>query len=64
MTMTRTKAWIAAIGSVVTAIGSALADNVFDSNDVATILTATVSAALTWYAVYKVPNRPVETAGR
>lgn len=51
------KAVAAAIGTVVTAVNAALADNLLGFDEVGTLVTAVVTAALTVYAVWRVPNR-------
>lgn len=55
--MRTAKAWVAAVSSVATALTAAFADNVFDGNDVASVASTVVVAALGVWAVYRVPNR-------
>lgn len=52
------KAVIAAVGTVGTALTAALADNVLDGNELGGIVSTVVVAALTVYAVWRVPNQP------
>lgn len=54
--MRAAKAWIAAIGMVITSLTAILADNVFDANEVGTLVTVAIEAILLVIAVYKVPN--------
>lgn len=63
-----TKAIVAAVGSTLTALMTALAtvtlvldDDAVDLNEVSSLATAALSLVMTIYAVWKVPNRPVET---
>lgn len=50
------KAYVAAVGSVVTALGAAFADDVLGDNEVAGLVSTVVLAALTVYGVYRTPN--------
>lgn len=50
------KAVVAAVGTVVTALTAALADDVLNTNEVGTIISTVVVAALSVYAVWRVPN--------
>lgn len=56
---TKAKAWVAAVGTLITALSAALSDDVFDINDTTQVVVTLVSAAASVYAVYKVPNRTV-----
>ncbi len=53
-----TKAWVALIGGIVTAMTAAFADNVFDTSDIVGLFTATFPLAVTVFTVYQVPNKP------
>lgn len=59
MTYTKAKAVASAIGTVATALTAAFADNVFTGNEIASVTSTVVVAILSIYAVYKVPNKPV-----
>lgn len=50
------KTVVAALGTVVTVLTGALADDVLDMSETGTLVSTIVTAALTVYAVYKVPN--------
>lgn len=50
------KALVAAVGSVVTVLSAALADDVLDVSETGTIVATAVTAALTVYGVWRVPN--------
>jgi hypothetical protein len=52
--------WVAAAGSIVTALSAALSDNVFDINDATQVGITIVSIAGTMYAVWKTDNRKGE----
>lgn len=54
--MRTAKAVAAAVGTVVTVLTGALADDVLDMSETGTLVATIVTAALTVYAVYKVPN--------
>jgi len=54
--MRTAKAWVAFAGTVVTALTSALADDVFNVDDTTGLFAAVVPAAVTLWAVYKVRN--------
>lgn len=58
--MTIAKAIVAAIGAIATAVGTALADDVFGGDDTTTVIAAVVTAALTVYGVWRTPNRPAD----
>jgi len=53
-----TKAIIAAIGVLVTALSGAVADDVLTMSEVANIVVAFVPGVLTVVAVWRVPNKP------
>lgn len=52
------KAVAAAVGSVVTVLTAALADDVLSMSETGTVVATCVTAALTVYAVFQVKNRP------
>lgn len=52
------KAFVAAIGAIVTALTVALADEVLDLSEVGQLVAVAVTGAATVYGVWKVPNRP------
>ena len=54
------KAWVAAIGTTVTALAAVFADNIFDGNEAGGLASVVVAAVLTVYGVYKTPNSPVD----
>jgi hypothetical protein len=56
---TKAKAWVSALGLLVTSLSGAFADNVLNGNEVAGIASTLVLGALSVYAVYRVPNKPV-----
>ena len=56
--MTAAKAVVAAIGTIVTALTAALADEVLDLTEVAHLVTVAVECAATVFAVYQVRNVP------
>lgn len=58
--MTATKAWVAALGTVVVALSGAFADDVFDGNDAAAVMSTVVLGIASVFAVYRVPNKPKE----
>lgn len=60
MKVTKAKAWVAAGGLLFTALSTAFADDVFGAGEVANVVSALVSGAVSVYAVYRVPNKPVE----
>lgn len=55
--MRTAKAWVAFSGSIVTALGAAFADDVFDAGDGANVASVIVLSAATLYAVYKSGGR-------
>lgn len=52
------KAVAAAVGTIVTVLTAALADDVLDISETSALVSAVVTGALTVYAVYRVPNDP------
>ena len=63
-----TKAIVTAVGTSLTALTTmwatvsvAASDDVFDAGEVGTMTTALITLGLTVWAVWRVPNRPVET---
>ena len=60
MQMTKAKAVVAAVGAVLTVASGALADDVLDVSETASLIAAVLSGAATVYAVYRVPNKPVQ----
>jgi hypothetical protein len=55
--MRTAKAWVAALGTVVTSLSVALGDDIFDGNDAASVTSTVVLAIVSIYAVYRVPNK-------
>lgn len=60
MEMTKAKAVVAAVGTFIVALQQLLMDNVFDTNDWASLITSVFLLAATVYGVFRVPNKPVE----
>lgn len=60
--MRTAKAWVSAVGTVVTALSAAFADDVLSNNETAGLVSTAVLAALSVYAVYKTPNKDVHSA--
>lgn len=56
--MTAAKAVVAAIGTIVTVLTAALADNVLDASEIGQIAAAAITGALTVAGVWAIPNRP------
>jgi hypothetical protein len=54
--MTAAKAWVAALGTIVTALSAAFADDVFNGNDAAAVVSTVVLAIVSVVGVYRVPN--------
>lgn len=54
--METAKAIVGAIGLVVTALTAILADNVFDTSEAGIIVTVVIEAAMTTYAIWRIPN--------
>ncbi len=51
------KAWVAFLGTVVTAMTAALGDDVLDLTDVQQVLVAAIPALVTLFSVYQIENR-------
>jgi hypothetical protein len=56
--MRTAKAWVAAVGSIVTALGAALSDDAFSASDTQQVILTVALAVGTLVSVYAVPNRP------
>lgn len=56
--VTKAKAWMAAVGTLLMALSVAFADDVLSMGETGTIVTVLVESALTVFAVYKVENKP------
>lgn len=56
--MRTAKAWVAFVGTGVTALTAALSDDVFNINDTTQIIVTLVPAFATLYATYQAPYRP------
>lgn len=54
------KAVVAGVGTVVTVLTAAFADDVVSLDETATLVATLVTAAATVYGVYKVENKPAE----
>lgn len=54
----RAKAWMAAIGLVATSFSAAYADEILNTDEYVSLITAVVAGAVSVYAVYRVPNQP------
>lgn len=70
-TMTKAKAWVAALGTSLTAAATALAtvqlvlsDDAVDLTEYSTLLTAAVTLAATVYGVWRTPNKVISTRAR
>lgn len=57
---TKAKAIAAAVGTLCTVVTAVFADNVLDTSEVGSLIAGAVTAAATIYAVFKVPNKPVQ----
>lgn len=55
---TKAKAVAAALGTLATLGAAVFADNVFDTGEVANVVSGLVTAGVTVYAVWRTPNRP------
>jgi len=67
MVFTKAKAWVAGIGSTLTAIvvaigvlSGALQDNKIDGGEIATLISTAVTLVGTVYSVWRVPNKVVD----
>lgn len=58
--MKAAKAIVAAVGTVVTALTAALADEVLSLDEVGQLVAVVIAAAATIWGVWRVPNRPME----
>lgn len=58
--MRTAKAVVAALGTVVTVLTAALADDVVNAGETGTLIATLIEAAATVYAVWRVPNARVE----
>ena len=56
------KAWVAAVGTVVTALSAAFADDVFNGNDAAAVVSTVVLGVVSVVSVYRVKNQDKEAA--
>ncbi len=56
---TKGKAVAAAVGGLATLASAVFADDVLDTSEVASVVAGLVTAALSVYAVWRTPNRPV-----
>lgn len=54
--MEKAKAIVGAIGLVVTALTAILADDVFDINEIGTLVVVLIEAGATIWAIWRVPN--------
>lgn len=54
--MKNAKAVVAAVGTVVTALSAAIADDVLGTDEIGTVVAVVVTAALTVYGVWRTPN--------
>lgn len=61
---TKAKAYAAAVGSLATVLAAVFADDVFDTSEIASVITGVVFAAATVYSVYKTENKVVSSDGR
>lgn len=58
MKMTKTKAVVAAIGTAVTVLTAALADDVFNASEMGTFIATLIEGGTTVWAVWRVQNKP------
>lgn len=56
--MTTAKMWAAGLGTIATAVSTALVDDVFDVNDLTQVVTAVIGVGATMFAVWKTRNGP------
>lgn len=61
MRLKSTKAIVSAIGTVVTALSAALADDVLNQSEIGGLVVTIIAAGATIYAVWRVPNRPADS---
>jgi hypothetical protein len=57
---TKAKAIAAAVGALATVVAGAFADDVLGTDEIGSLIAAIVTAAGTVYAVFVVPNKPVQ----
>lgn len=57
--MTIAKAVVAAVGALVTVLTVALADDLFNASDAATLIAAIVEQAVAVWTVWRLPNKTV-----
>ncbi|MBM7788843.1 hypothetical protein [Tenggerimyces flavus] len=55
------KAVVGAVGTVVTALTAAFADNVLGVDELGHVISVVVAAGVTIYGVWRVPNKQVPT---
>lgn len=55
--MRTAKAWVAAVGALVTAVTAALSDDIFNVNDTVQVIVTMVPIVATLVTTYAVPNR-------
>jgi uncharacterized membrane protein YhaH (DUF805 family) len=60
--MRTAKAWVAAVGAVVTALTAALSDDVFNVDDTVQVIVTMVPIVATLVSTYAVPNKHTVTA--
>jgi len=56
----KAKAVVAAVGTLCTVVGGIIADDVVDADEVGTLVAQLILAAGTVWAVWRVPNKPME----
>ena len=54
--MRTAKAWVSAVGMVVTALTAALSDDIFDVSDTTQVVSTVIVASAAVYGVYKTRN--------
>jgi len=59
--VTTAKMWAAGVGTIATAISTALIDDVFSVDDLTQIVTAVIGVGATMFAVWKTSNGPKVT---
>lgn len=63
MEFTKAKAVVAAIGTFIVTLQQLLMDNVFDTNDWASLITSVFLLGATVYGVFRVPNEVIPPVG-
>jgi hypothetical protein len=58
----KAKAIAAAIGTLATVVTGVYADNVLGTDEIGSLVAAIVTAGVTIYAVFQVPNKPLDDA--